>query len=225
MIVFPNEIEVNINYASTKINPDDESKYSMLKKSDNDVLYDNIIKYTKERRIKLLRYFNYITPLIQKKTIIDNVWENKYIYKENNTDTKKYNILYNTSIDIYKYNPIYVVTKYNDVLNNDNEHEFKYQYEYKHFNDNSLYNLEEEFIISLDDTVDYDQLVNEYETETKTLDLFKKYVNNITKKQLNINIILFLFNKYNVSYQSEIYKLNSEKTKKLYKISYKFTLK
>ena len=225
VVVFPNEMDININYVTSKINPDDESKYVMLKKSDTDTLYDNIIKYTKERRIKLLRYFNFITPLIQKKTIIENVWENKYINKENNTDTQKYNILYNTPVNIYKYNPLYVVNKYDAVLNNDTEHEFKYQYEYKHFNDNSLYNLEEEFTISLKDIIDYDQLVNEYETEEKSLYLFKKYVNRITKQQLNINIILFLFNKYVVSYQSEIYKLNSEKTKKLYKISYKFTLK
>jgi len=225
VIVFPNEMDININYVTRKINPDDESKYVMLKKSETDTLYEDIIKYTKERRIKLLRYFNYITPLIQKKTIIENVWENKYIYKENNTDTQKYNILYNTPVNIYKYNPLYVVNKYDDVINNDTEHDFVYQYEYKHFNDNSLYNLEEEFIISLKDIIDYDQLVNEYETEEKALYLFKKYVNRITKKQLNINIILFLFNKYVVSYQSDIHKLNSEKTKKLYKISYKFTLK
>ena len=48
VVVFPNEMDININYVTSKINPDDESKYVMLKKSDTDTLYDNIIKYTKE---------------------------------------------------------------------------------------------------------------------------------------------------------------------------------
>jgi len=43
--------------------------------------------------------------------------------------------------------------------------------------------------------------------------------------KLNTNIILFLFNKYKVSYTSVPYKLNSSKSKRLYKISYKFNLK
>jgi hypothetical protein len=225
VILFPLEQEMNINYMSGKINKDDEYKYIMLKDSDDDTIYDSIVKYPNEKRLKLIRYFGFISPIMQKKSIIDNVWQNKYIYKNDNINVNKYNILYKDSINIYKYSPIYVSDGYDEIFNKDISNHFESQYEYKHFNDNLMYNLQETIIVSLPDIIEYDDLVNTYETEEYTLKIFTNYLNKILNTKLNINIILFLFNKYDINYTSVPYKLNSSKSKRLYKISYKFTLK
>ena len=225
IMLFPLENEININYASSILDKDDEYKYLMLKENEDDIIYGSIIKYSKERRLKLLRYFGYITPIIQKKSILNNIWENKYIRKENNSNIEKYNILYNNTLNIYKYQPIYLCNKYDSVNNVEISHEYINQYEYKHFNDNMLYNLQEEINISLPNIVEYEELINTYETDEYTLKIFTDYLNKVLNSKLNTNIILFLFNKYKVSYTSVPYKLNSSKSKRLYKISYKFNLK
>ena len=225
IMVFPLENEIYLNYASGKINKDDEYKYAMLKESDDDSIYDSIVKYPNERRLKLTRYFGYISPIIQSKSLIHNVWQNKYIYKRNNINVSKFNILYKDSINIYKYSPVYISEGYDEIYAKDNSYHFESQYEYKHFNDNMMYNLQETIIVSLPDIVEYNDLVNTYETQEYTLKIFTNYLNKILNTKLNINIILFLFNKYDVNYISVPYKLNSSKSKRLYKISYKFTLK
>lgn len=225
IIVFPNESEIYINYINSRINPDDEYKYTMLKDSDTDVLYSDIIKYSKSRKIKLLRYFDFITPLIEKKNIIKDVWEHKFIVKKNNINIEKFNILCKNELNIYKYSPVHLCTSYDFVNQKELSYELVNQYEYKHFNDNSFYNLKEEIIINIPDIIEYEDLVSKYESYTYTLKIFEEYINKTLKSKLNINIILFLFNKYNVNYMSTPYKLNSTKSKRLYKISYKFNLK
>jgi len=222
-IVKPNELNVYINYISSKITSDEEYKYISLKNSDEDILYDNIIKYQKNKKLKMIRYFNFITPLIEQKSILNDIWENLFITNDNSSN--KYNILRKTNIDINEYHPIHLCTKYDYINNKEISYEDIYQFEYKHFNDNKFYNLKEEIIINIDEEVTYEDLVNIYETEEKTIDVFTKYINKSLKKKLNTNIILFLYNKYNVNYITESIKLNSVKNSKLYKISYKFNLK
>ena len=197
----------------------------MLKESETDVLYNDIIKYSKSRKIKLLRYFDFITPLIEKKNIIKDNWEHKFISKKNNINIEKFNILCKNDLNIYKYSPVHLCTSYDFVNQKELSYELVNQYEYKHFNDNSFYNLKEEIIINIPDIIEYEDLVSKYESYTYTLQIFENYINKTLKSKLNINIILFLFNKYNVNYMSTPYKLNSTKSKRLYKISYKFNLK
>lgn len=222
-IIRPNELNLYINYISSKITSDEEYKYINLKNSNDDILYDNIIKYQKNKKLKMIRYFNFITPLIEKKSTLNDIWENLFITNDNSS--KKYNILKKTNIDINEYHPIHLCTKYDYVNNKEISYKDIYQFEYKHFNDNKFYNLKEEIIINIDEELTYEDLVNIYETEEKTIDVFTKYINKSLKKKLNTNIILFLYNKYNVNYITESIKLNSVKNSKLYKISYKFNLK
>ena len=43
--------------------------------SENDKLYSNLVEFDKYKKIKILRYFNYITPYIKKiSNVIENVW-------------------------------------------------------------------------------------------------------------------------------------------------------
>ena len=222
-IIKPNNLTININYIPSKITYDEEYKYTNLKNSDNDIIYDKIVKYKNKKQMSILRYFNFITPLLEEKTILNDTWENLFITNDNLSH--KHNILCRNNVNIYKYHPIHLCTKYDYVNNKELDYKDMYQNEYKHFNDNKFYNLNEEIIITLDDNLTYDELVNIYETEEKTIEIFKKHINNIVKKELNTNIILFLYNKYNVSYLTSSSKLNIHKNNKLYNISYKFTLK
>lgn len=222
-IVFPNELDINIIYNSVKLNKDEEYKYKMLKEYEDDKLYENIIKLNKPKKMKMLRYFTYIEPLIVKTSIIKNLWEYKFI--DDNDYSTKYNILYKSDININKYNGVYLCKEYDNIKHIENKYSIVNQYEYKHYNDNSFYNLNESIVITIDKLVEYDDIVNIYQTPERTYEEFKKYINKVNKNIDDLNIILFLYNKYTVSYSSEQIKLDSTKSKKLYKISYKFNLK
>ena len=124
-----------------------------------------------------------------------------------------------TSLNIYKYNPLYVCTSF-DVTTNNETYEYISQLEYKHLNDNALYNLEEQIIINESKLVTYEKTL-ELQTDENLFNIFKKY---ILSKHNNEDIILFLFNKYKKDFESVSDKLTSNKSDKLYKVTYKFTL-
>jgi hypothetical protein len=218
LVVFPTENNIKIRYASLEVPKDEEYKYVNLKKEDTDIVYNDIKILKKDRNIKLLRYFNYIEPCIQKVSYIRNAWEHKFKIKDIffNIDN---NILNRTSLSIYRYNPLYVCTSF-DKTSNTETYEYVSQLEYKHLNDNVIYNLEEEIIINEPKLVTYEKTL-ELQTEENIFSIFKKY---ILSKHNNEDIILFLFNKYKKDFESVSDKLTSNKSDKLYKVTYKFTL-
>jgi hypothetical protein len=232
-IIYPYEAELNIEYMSSLLN-DDSIKLRYKLMADGGNLYNNIIKMSKSKKIKLLRYFNYITPLLLKTNVIMDNWELQFINNDNSdVYTKKYNIFNKENINIYKYNGIkYYEGKYSKVtesfmLNGNIETPtILNQYEYKHFNDNTLYNLPEEIVIddkkvyTYDDLVKYKENDNEIFEEKKNILL--KYFNDLGLDYNNI--ILFLFNKYDSNMTIEPIKLRANKNEKLYKVSYKFKL-
>ena len=180
-----------MRYGNHKLNVIDENKYYVLKENDTDSLYDMLTQLTNERKIKLLRYFNYITPYLYKTHIIHNCWEHKFIDKFNNTlFIEKYNILDKSDINIYKYNGIkyykgkYSKAKESFMLNGNIETPtILNQYEYKHFNDNVLYNLPEEIVIDDKKVYTYDDLVKYKENDNEILEekknILLKYFNDL----------------------------------------------
>ena len=198
----------------------------MLKDNDTDILYDDIVKLSNEKKIKLLRYFNYITPYLKETNIIKDVWELKFMDHNNFEDIEKYSIFSKNDINIYKYNGINVYSGNYDKLNLefDNCTNVK-QYEYKHFNDNLFYNLPEEIIINEDKLYtgsEIEMLKNKNILLERKKQILLRY---FIKKKLNYkDIILFLYNKYDSSIYIEKKKLNATKNEYTYKISYKFTL-
>ena len=90
-------------------------------------------------------------------------------------------------------------------------------------NDNKLINLQEEFSINEPSTFTYEELI-ELEKEEYTFNKFKNYILMDKLNNFNDSEILFLYNRYKINYDTECIGLNSVKTKKLYKLTYKFTL-
>lgn len=232
-IVYPYEAELNIEYMSSATNDDNIKKQYKLLANDG-ALYDNIIKMSKSRKIKLLRYFNYITPLLVKTHIIQDNWELQFIDSSNNDlYVKKYNILNKDNVNIYRYNGIkYYNGRYSKAIESfvkDSEIEqptMISQYEYKHFNDNTVYNLPEDILITDDKYYTYDEISkykeNRDKIEEEKKNILLKYFDNLGLDYSNI--ILFLFNKYDSNMTIEPIKLRANKTEKLYKVSYKFKL-
>jgi hypothetical protein len=111
-------------------------------------------------------------------------------------------------------------------ISNDNifdKYKVVYDYEYKYFNDNRFYNLENEIIINVDEFLSYGELVY-YESEEKTIEMFKNYINSVSVRTFDYDEILFLYNKYGVQYLSNSDSLFNDKKTKRYKLTYKFSL-
>ena len=218
LVVFPTENNIKIRYTSIETPKDEEYKYINLKKNSNDITYNDIKILKKDRNIKLLRYFNYIEPYLNKVTYINNGWEHKFKISDIHYNIEN-NILNRSALDIYKYKPLYVCTSF-DKKTNKETYEYVSQLEYKHFNDNQLYNLEESIIISEPNLITNDEL-EILKTNENIFNIFKKY---IISKTSNDDIILFLFNKYKSDVEYSVEKLTANKSDKLYKLTYKFTL-
>lgn len=236
-VIFQNPFNIQINYISNLLDngyTENSYKYKSIynietDKTESNILSDNGMTTDKRvydiklinnriRKIKLLRYFDHITPLITKCDIIQNCYGIKY--KDFDIDADINNI-YNETVSIYKYPGVYVKS-YNDVTGNYYTVK-KSQYEYKHFNDNKLYNLKPEMSVTYPSYLTYDALLENEKTDI-TIEYFTKCINKGCNKKYNKNEILFLFNKYKVSYLSEPVKLDIGKSNKLYKLTYKFIL-
>lgn len=184
--------------------------------------------------VTLNRYLNYIEPYIKETNIIKDV--KSRMFKTNNMIFSSQN-LYTEDINIRKYNPLIVFDKlenYNTIkLLNESDSILKYriepkevyQYEYKHFNDNNLFMLENEFEYNDTKLYTYDELLKA-ESDEIVYKLFRNYIqkrhNNLTLEE---NEILFLFNKYNVTFKSNFVKFDMTLTNKLYTLKYIFSLK
>ena len=218
---------INIKYLPIKYddgNTINSYKYEYLfddTKSQTKNVYD--IKFVDKTisKVKFNRYFNSITPLITKQSMVDT-----YELKFKNIDkTINENNIYHDLLNIYEYSPIQYYSEYNTDTHELGETQYFDEYEYKHFNDNHMWNLCKSFTIMHDDkAMSYDKLVSCEDTNT-TFEYFKKYLKKHTfYNAIDEITILFLFNKYSVSYISEPIKLSNDKSTKLYTLTYKFIL-
>lgn len=227
-IIYPYEIEININYIQSLLNQNDYSKYSMLQETESDLLYNNIVSILDNKKIKLLRYFNYISPYLKSTNIIEDCWNLKFINNDNKYKSiNKYNIFNKENINIYHYNGIHLYDGiYDTEYHKYNIHSLIYQYEYKHFEDNLLFNLPEEIIIKDKKNYTEEEISkykdNKIEIKNKKIEILLKY---FYQKGFDYkNIILFLFNKYNSNMIIEKAITKNSISEKIYNITYKFNL-
>lgn len=224
-IVYPYESEIVINYYTKELNKNDEAKYKILKNTDDDILYSDLYELGTKKKLKLLRYFNYITPYLVKTTNIKDAWKLKFMQHNDIYEyIEKCNIYERGDININRYDPITLyLGKY---INNQFSHsEQIYQIEYKHFNNNVIYNLPESIIVNDAKIYSYNELQNLLSNDNitnKKIEILYKY---FKKNKLEYNdIMLFLFNKYESGYEiNKVY--DSEVLEQCkFNISYKFNL-
>lgn len=188
---------------------------------DNKYVYDIKFNKSNNKKMYLNRYLNYITPILKETTIIKDVGHLKFKSFDKQINS---NNMFINDINIYNYNKIHLVNNYNPSINKIPENiEFE-EYEYKNFNINKYYVLENEIIIENNNEISNND-INNYTSNNYIYDIFKKYINKYKKLSLNDDEILFLLNKYNINYILTPIKLNSFKSKKIYNLIYKFTLK
>lgn len=169
--------------------------------------------------ISLERYFNAIVPYIKEVNILENTYCLKYKDKNTSVQSINYanNVLYTADLPIYNYTPMRIY----DTINNTYE---KYTpLEYKYFNDNIIINLPETITIEVGNNLTIHE-VNNYKIEDNIFKTFKEYINNGEKYIYNNDDMLFLYNRYEVKCYTECTGLNSEKTEKIYTLTYKFIL-
>lgn len=194
---------------------------------------------TSDYSYKIERYFGDIVPYIVERTSISNQWYLKF----KDVDAKlleygKYNsigdsVLEHTTISISDVLPhyIYTISKDDNVKSYDNintvivDGEKRYDthipIEYKHFNNNKFFILPTSLTYSNPTYMTYDVL-KEYETYEETMNVFKSLIelSNISDDEY-----IFLYNLYDVSYDTTPVKLNVYKDTKLWRLKYTFDLK
>ena len=180
------------------------------------------IKDTIINKYSINRYFSYITPIfVETYNTLKNVFNIKYKNIVNNINE---DILYKEDLSIHKYNPLRIYS-----FNESGNLSYKNvsQYEYKHFNDNYVYNLESEFSISDIPLYRYEELI-ERETNEIAMSKFEEHICDkikyITSNTIDKNILLFLYNKYQVTFESKFERFDVSNTIKLYRLTYTYKL-
>ena len=178
----------------------------------------NIKKYPGQNLV-IHRYTNFIEPVFIQ---ADNLYLYNVKYKDNKALFGNDNI-YRSYININKYEGIPLFSNKNQKYLS-GEYETIKEIEYKSFNDNQFFLMVPKFEIKFNKYFTYEEIL-EFEKNEKIIEYFTNYVQkfNINSK-LEKNEILFLFNKYKVTFISNPIKLDLNKTKKLYTLKYIFTL-
>lgn len=221
-ILYPQNFSIDLIYNQQIHNTNNESKET-----------DIVLNKEKIRTMNLYRYFNSIVPYITPITDIRNEWRLKL--KDNKAqivDTGKYlslgdSVLYSTKVNINKFEPynIYSISDNElDIRNYNNVTSLYTPLEYKFYNNSVAVNLSPYFEIKIPGKLTYAEVL-EKEKEDYIYNIFDNYINGTIKRKYNNDETLFLFNKYNVSYNSVSVGLNFSQTEKLYTLTIVFNLK
>ena len=220
-ILYPNTYSLLLEYNSSLANNNNHS-------TETNILYNrNALK-----TIALLRYFHAMTPLILPTSNIPREWRLKLKdVKKQLLDTGKYISIgdapiYVTDVHINTFKPRAVYTSslnQKDVADYNNKIEDYTPLEYKHYNVSRMVNLTEMFKINTNRQFTYEQLKKAEEYDN-VLNIFKNYINNNRRTKYNDDELIFLFNKYNVGFNSIPVGLNVYGDEKLYELEYIFTL-
>jgi hypothetical protein len=187
-------------------------------KSPDDIIFNN----TKDvKKFYLDRYFDNVVPLILETNSIQNAYMVKYKDTEKSFNPNKSETIYNDELSLVNYPGIKV---YNLENKNQNSYTVVYENEWKHFNSNKYYNLNEYFEIDVPKMLTFEELVY-YQGYDMTLEYFKNYCMTSINCDFDDDQILFLFNRYDVQYNSVCEKLTDDLENKLYKLKYRFKLK
>ena len=192
--------------------------YNYPVKNGNRQTYNIISSKKPLCNIALERYFDSITPWITPVTNVNNTYmvklENnpKHYFKVNKL--KDESVLYNEDLNIYTSNGTRV---YSDK----NNYERVFQVEDKHFNDNYTINLENKISFFIGNNLSYEEVI---EAEEKN-NVFNLFANHFRKNgDFDDNEILFLYNKYSISYDSYPVGIDYNRVCKIYSLTIIFNL-
>lgn len=179
---------------------------------------------------QLQRYTNSIIPYFVKP---DSITIYNYKYKDVEKmllETGKYqsigDVVFNsTKSTINKPVKLNIYTANNDITIKDyNAIKSSFlPFEYKYFDASNLFNLETKIKVNVSQKLKYNQLI-EYQSFEKTLEAFKKHITKYGIDGNNEELILFLYKKYSVQYDSVPVGVFATGNDKAYKMTYIFNL-
>lgn len=196
---------------------------------------ERTLTYTKQtitsaKKQILQRYTNAIVPYIKKCNIISNQYN--YKFKDMNVsliDTGKFNSLGDTviykSVKMINEKSSYNVYGFTDEPNKHSYNNVIYTYtpiEHKDYNRSEMVNLPLSISIKANRPYAYHELMGA-ESDAVCINVFKDYVSSIREFN-NDDQILFLYNKYGVSFKTSAIGVSFDNTEKIYTLEYKFNL-
>lgn len=196
---------------------------------------ERTLMYTKQtitsaKKQILQRYTNAIVPYIKKCNIINNQYN--YKFKDMNVsliDTGKFNSIGDTviykGVKIIDEKSSYNVYGFIDAPNQHSYNNVIYTYtpfEHKDYNRSEMINLPVSISIKASRPYAYHELM-EVESDEVCIKVFKDYVSSIREFENN-DQILFLYNKYKVSFKTSAIGVTFDNTEKVYTLEYKFNL-
>ena len=227
IIVKPTAFDISLYYRQSVLdngNTNDSYKYNSFFIDDdiNRNIYNiAFMGNSHNPKIKLNRYCDKIIPYIPKTCLLNNQYFLKC--KDVNNSISEDNLYCVPISSIYNQPNPFIISDFNKTTNTDiistNNHKV---YERKYYNASTVFNCIPTISIELKTQYDVDKLA-ELETQEQTYEIFKKYLNNFLKLGLNDESqILFLYKKYNVTYNINPQGLTLNN--KMYTLTYKFTL-
>lgn len=185
---------------------------------------------TSAKKQILQRYTNAIVPYIKKCNIINNQYN--YKFKDMNVsliDTGRFNSLGDTviykSVKMINEKSSYNVYGFTDKPNKQSYNNVIYTYtpiEHKDYNRSEMINLPVSISIKANRPYAYHELMDA-ESENVCINVFKDYVSSIREFN-NDDQLLFLYNKYGVSFKTTVIGVSFDNTEKIYTLEYKFNL-
>lgn len=185
---------------------------------------------TSAKKQILQRYTNAIVPYIKKCNIINNQYN--YKFKDMNVsliDTGKFNSIGDTviykSVKVINEKSSYNVYGFTDEPNKQSYNNVIYTYtpiEHKDYNRSEMINLPVSISIKANRPYAYHELMDA-ESESACVNIFKDYVSSIREFN-NDDQLLFLYNKYGVSFKTNAIGVSFDNTEKIYTLEYKFNL-
>lgn len=185
---------------------------------------------TSAKKQILQRYTNAIVPYIKKCNIISNQYN--YKFKDMNVsliDTGKFNSIGDTviykGVKMINEKSSYNVYGFTDAPNKHSYNNVIYTYtpiEHKDYNRSEMVNLPLSISIKANRPYAYHELMDA-ESEAVCINIFKDYILSIREFN-NDDQILFLYNKYGVSFKTSAIGVSFDNTEKIYTLEYKFNL-
>ena len=185
---------------------------------------------TSAKKQILQRYTNAIVPYIKKCNIINNQYN--YKFKDMNVsliDTGKFNSIGDTviykSVKVINEKSSYNVYGFTDEPNKQSYNNVIYTYtpiEHKDYNRSEMINLPVSISIKANRPYAYHELMDA-ESESTCINIFKDYVSSVREFN-NDDQLLFLYNKYGVSFKTTAIGVSFDNTEKIYTLEYKFNL-
>lgn len=180
---------------------------------------------------QLQRYTNSIIPYLYKVDKPINIYNYKYKdVQKMLLNTGKFasigDIVFDSSFStINNPLPVNIYTSNNDTNINDYSKIVSTYLptEYKYFNNSKMINFESVIKIDVKKKLTYMELLD-YQSEQKTIDAFKNYISKYNFNESNEDLILFLYKKYSVQYDTIPSGVFADGKTKAYKMTYIFNL-